>query len=186
MAGPNAQSRGTSLVECLVYIAVSAILLGMLGPLFATGMQISVRSAETLEVVRQADAALEVIRSDVRQAATVFPPPADAGPEHARLIVRFADGSGAAYFLREGSLIRYEIPRGQVAAEGTHPGDDRKGRALPGEVERLDVSPLAGADRVQRVDIAFRMHAIRAHWQGSRWNHARFVTAVRQLPAETP
>ena len=186
MKAPVPGNRGLTLLECLVYIAVLAVLMRLLGPAFTTASQVTAASREILDVVRHAEAVTEVIRSDVRQAVEVVTPAADAGPEHARLIVRFADGTGAAYFLREGSLIRYEVPRGHALAEAAAPGEDWEGRALPGEVERLDVSPLAGAERVFRVDLAFSVPALRTAWQGSRADHARFATAAHQLPVEAP
>jgi type II secretory pathway pseudopilin PulG len=185
-------SRGSSLIECIIYIAVTGVLIGILGQTFVQGLHASEAAQQAVRAVEQAELALEWLRADLRQAAeVVLPTAANAGKEDARasdapLLVRFHDGASALYVLEDGALTRYMVPEGADPGDVQAAGRDWSRRRLDEQVEELRVAPVAGARRLYRVDLAMRVGSPLLYHRGSEPSLANFTTAVHLRSEESP
>jgi prepilin-type N-terminal cleavage/methylation domain-containing protein len=185
-------SRGFSLIECLVYIVVIGVLMGVVGQTFVQGLHASAAAQQAVRAVEQAETALEWLRADLREAAeVVVPMGADEGevaawPPDAPLLVRFQDGTSALYVLEDGVLTRYVVPEGADPGDVLVPGKDWRKRRLDEQFEELRVAPVAGAPRLYRVDLALRISSPLLHQRGHRPSLGHFTTAIRLRSEETP
>jgi len=175
--------RGTILVECIVWVGVFAALMLLFGPMMRRALAAAHASRQTCVAVQAAETTLERMRGDLRRASEVrlpAPAAANAQPAALRALIALPDGTGAAYVLQEGSLIRYALPKGpdSLTAKGLPP-DGAQARAINRSFEAVDVSPVADAPGLYRIDLRMTIRRPVGSDMRALPRTASFSTAVR-------
>lgn len=170
-------TRGVSLLECLVYLFVWSMLITVLGNMLLRGLYAAAAARRAVQAVQEAEITVELVCRDLREAADVLAP----GPPGAPLSVQFPDDTVALYVLKDGTLTRYRLPEGSTSV-----GDSFATRALAAQFVQFEVTPVEGARRVYRIDLALRLANPFMVEEPAEPRVARFITAVQVRSEERP
>ncbi|MFP4026850.1 MAG: type II secretion system protein J [Candidatus Brocadiia bacterium] len=153
--------KGFTLPEVLAWMFVGAIILTMIGPLFARGLGICGVSRNVLHAIQSSEIIFSRLSRDIRCADNVRLSEKEKSDsdEGWAVLVSFSDELAAAYVVRDGAVIRCEIPPNtDFPADGVIP-EEWYVESFNRGFKYLRVSAAENAQRLYHLEVGVDVHS---------------------------